>query len=63
VQDSDAIVIMVSHQVYRNLDLKFLKTSLKHPIIIDGRRAVDPKQAKSEGLSYYGIGFGHESEQ
>jgi len=63
VKGSDAIVIMVSHQVYRNLDLKFLKTSLKHPIIIDGRRAVDPKQAKSEGLSYYGIGFGHESEE
>jgi len=63
LQDSDAVVIMVSHQVYKTLDLEILKKSLKHPIIIDGRRAVDPIQAKSEGFSYYGIGFGQESEE
>jgi len=60
LQDCDAVVIMVSHQLYRNLDFKILKKSLKHPIIIDGRRAVNPEQAESEGFRYYGIGFGQE---
>lgn len=62
LQDSDAIVIMVAHQIYRNIDLKSVKKSLKHPIIIDGRRVMDPERAISEGFNYYGIGFGQESE-
>jgi UDP-N-acetyl-D-mannosaminuronic acid dehydrogenase len=63
LQNCDAVVIMVSHHIYRNLDLKSLKMNLKHPIIVDGRRAIDPQQALSEGFTYYGIGFGQESEE
>lgn len=63
LQKSDAVVIMVSHQMYRNLDLKNLKMNLKHPIIIDGRRVINPQQALCEGFTYYGIGFGQESEE
>ncbi len=61
IRDCDAIIIMVAHQIYKNFDYKILKQILKHPIIIDGRRVMDPVVAKREGFNYYGIGYGRES--
>lgn len=58
IEDCDAAIIMVAHQVYRELDLVKVKSLLRTPILIDGRRVVDPDEARNAGLEYYGIGFG-----
>lgn len=62
LQDCDAVIIMVAHKIYKSLDLELLKQTLKHPIIIDGRRIIDPVQVEKEGFHYYGIGFGNKSQ-
>lgn len=58
IKGCDAVVIMVAHQAYRNLDLGQVKEQLHLPILIDGRRVIDPELAKEAGLDYAGIGFG-----
>jgi len=58
IDDCDAVIIMVAHQAYRELDLITIKNKLNTPILIDGRRVVNPREARDAGLDYYGIGFG-----
>jgi len=31
---------------------------MRHKIIIDGRRVIEPYQAVKHGFRYYGVGFG-----
>ncbi len=58
VSGSDIVVLMVAHADYKQIDLKKLKTSLRLPILVDGRRLFDPEEVRNAGLDYYGIGFG-----
>ncbi len=52
----DAIVIVTSHTEFRGLDLAELRKAMRTPIIIDGRRAVDRKEAAKQGFIYRCIG-------
>jgi UDP-N-acetyl-D-mannosaminuronic acid dehydrogenase len=58
IQNSDAVIIMVAHEVYKDIDLVEVRQRLRLPIVIDGRRVIDPGIAKQAGLDYYGIGYG-----
>ena len=58
IEGKDALVIMVAHNAYKLMDFNKVKTSLKTPIIIDGRRVINDVLAKNAGLFYYGIGLG-----
>jgi UDP-N-acetyl-D-mannosaminuronic acid dehydrogenase len=58
IQNSDAVIIMVAHEVYKDIDLVEVRQRLRLPIVIDGRRVIDPGIAKQAGLNYYGIGYG-----
>jgi len=57
IENCDAVIIMVAHQAYQELDLKAVKDHLRTPILIDGRRVVNPQKAREAELHYYGIGF------
>lgn len=57
IEGCDAVVIMVAHTFYRNLNLKDLKNKLRHPILIDGRRVIDSIRAEKAGFDYYAIGY------
>lgn len=54
----DATVIMVAHSAYRALDLRALKSALRTPVLVDGRRVFDGPQARAAGLIYRGVGQG-----
>jgi UDP-N-acetyl-D-mannosaminuronic acid dehydrogenase len=54
----DAAVVMVAHSVYRTLNLDLLKAALRTPVLIEGRRVFEVKQAQAAGLIYRGIGLG-----
>lgn len=56
VRDCDAIVVMVAHQAYRVLDLAALKTAVRSPILIDGRRVFSVDEALKAGFHYRGVG-------
>ena len=57
IREADALVIVTDHPEFKQLDLKNLKKLMRHPIIVDGRRIIDPKNALKLGFKYYGIGF------
>jgi UDP-N-acetyl-D-mannosaminuronic acid dehydrogenase len=54
----DAVVVMVAHQVYKKLNLKELKQSLKGSIVVDGRKVFTAQDAADAGLTYIGLGQG-----
>jgi UDP-N-acetyl-D-mannosaminuronic acid dehydrogenase len=58
VKDSDAIVIVTDHPEFKNIDLDVIGRIMRHKIIIDGRRVIEPYQAVKHGFRYYGVGFG-----
>ena len=60
VLNSDCIVLVTDHPEFRNLDLVRLRKLMKdNPIIVDGRRIIDPNEAKRHGFQYLGVGYGN----
>jgi nucleotide sugar dehydrogenase len=58
IRDCNAIIIMVAHQAYKDLDLTLIKKRFANPFLIDARRVIDPSAAENAGFRYYGIGLG-----
>lgn len=58
VPGADALVICTEWREFRVLDFDWLKSELKHPIIIDGRNLYDPVTVAEHGLLYYAVGRG-----
>jgi UDPglucose 6-dehydrogenase len=56
IRDCDALIVATEWNEFRNLDMRAVKILLKNPIIIDGRNIYDPKEMKSLGFKYMGIG-------
>jgi UDP-N-acetyl-D-mannosaminuronate dehydrogenase len=57
-KDADALVIVTDHPEFKKLDLVTLVALMRHRIIIDGRRAVEPHAAAAHGFTYYAVGYG-----
>jgi UDP-N-acetyl-D-mannosaminuronic acid dehydrogenase len=57
-KDADALVIVTDHPEFKKLDLVTLAALMRHRIIIDGRKAVEPHAAAAHGFTYYGVGYG-----
>ncbi|WP_455366972.1 UDP-glucose dehydrogenase family protein [Kaarinaea lacus] len=55
---SDALVTCTEWSMFRSPDFNQIKTTLKQPIIFDGRNMYDPDFLANEGFTYYGIGRG-----
>lgn len=54
-QNSDAILLVTDHDVFRDLDLTTIKNEMRTPIIIDGRNFFSKEQVISLGFSYVSI--------
>lgn len=57
LKDADGCVIQADWPEFRGLGKKEF-TLMRRPIIVDGRRCLDPEKAKKAGARYYGIGYG-----
>jgi UDPglucose 6-dehydrogenase len=55
---SDALAIVTEWQEFRSPDFDAIKSTLKHPVIFDGRNLYDPALMARLGLTYYGMGRG-----
>lgn len=55
---ADALIVVTEWNIFRSPDFDTLKTSLKQPVIFDGRNLYDPLQMRSAGFTYYPIGRG-----
>jgi len=59
VRDADGLVVVTDHNSFKTLDLRRLKHLMRpRPIIVDGRRIIDPAKALQNGFRYYGVGYG-----
>ncbi|HNV70542.1 MAG TPA: UDP binding domain-containing protein, partial [Candidatus Ozemobacteraceae bacterium] len=53
---ADALVVVTEWNEFRRPDFDRIKTTLKRPLVIDGRNLYDPKKMKSLGFEYDSIG-------
>src|SRR5260370_784549 len=53
---ADALVVVTEWDEFRQLDLTRLKTSMRTPVVIDGRNIYVPATMRSLGFTYRGIG-------
>jgi len=59
LRDSNAIIIITAHQLYKDLDLGYITSLMKsNPILIDGRTTFEPSQILKHGFKYRAIGRG-----
>lgn len=56
ISGAQALVVMVAHRAYRDLDLQKLYTQMACPVIIDGRNVVNAAVAQQLGFTYWGVG-------
>jgi len=52
----DALILMTEWHHFRNPDFSRIKSTLKQPVIFDGRNQYDKKLIAEKGFTYYGVG-------
>jgi UDPglucose 6-dehydrogenase len=58
VQDADALVIVTEWEAFRALDLKRIKATLRHPLVVDLRNIYRPDEMKALDFIYESVGRG-----
>jgi UDPglucose 6-dehydrogenase len=58
LEGAEALVICTEWRAFRSPDWDVVKSTLKRPIVFDGRNIHDPDRLAREGIVYYGIGLG-----
>jgi UDP-N-acetyl-D-mannosaminuronic acid dehydrogenase len=56
LRGADAAVIVTKHRPYYELDLDWLKQTMRTPILVDGRNVFDGKTVRAAGFTYRAIG-------
>ncbi|TND05329.1 MAG: UDPglucose 6-dehydrogenase [Gammaproteobacteria bacterium] len=59
LQGADALAIVTEWNSFRSPDFQHIKSTLRNPLIFDGRNLYDPALMKQEGITYYAIGRGN----
>jgi UDP-N-acetyl-D-mannosaminuronic acid dehydrogenase len=58
-KETDCLVIVTDHTEFKSLNLPEIKKIMnERPIIVDGKRIINPYSAEKIGFTYYGIGYG-----
>jgi UDPglucose 6-dehydrogenase len=55
---ADALIIVTEWREFRSPDFQFIRDTLKHPLIFDGRNLFDPATVNALGIEYRAIGRG-----
>jgi len=56
LKNADALIIVTEWTEFRSPDFVLIKSSLKTPMIFDGRNLYDPKAVRALGFNYFPIG-------
>jgi UDPglucose 6-dehydrogenase len=56
LQGADALLIVTEWKEFRSPDFDTLKSTLKQPLIFDGRNLYDPQWVRGQGFEYFAIG-------
>jgi UDPglucose 6-dehydrogenase len=55
---ADALIIVTEWKEFRSPDFERIKSSLRQPVIFDGRNLYNPSLLEGSGIAYYAIGRG-----
>ncbi len=58
-QDADALVIVTEWNEFKHLDMNWIKSAMRRPVVVDGRNIYDPEQMQALGFTYRGVGRGY----
>ena len=53
---ADALILATMWNEFKQLDFARIKTSMKQPVVVDGRNLWDPDAIGRLGFIYYGVG-------
>ncbi len=53
---ADALIIVTEWKEFRSPDFELIKSTLKHPVIFDGRNLYESAFVRRQGLEYFAIG-------
>ena len=56
IQQADALIVCTEWNLFRNLDIPLFKSSVREPLIFDGRNVFDPQEMEAAVISYFSIG-------
>ncbi|MEJ2615424.1 MAG: UDP-glucose/GDP-mannose dehydrogenase family protein [Ignavibacteriaceae bacterium] len=56
LENADALIIATEWNEFRNPDFKHITSSLKSPVIFDGRNLYDPDKMDEKNITYYSVG-------
>lgn len=56
LEGADALVIVTEWKEFRSPDFERIKSTLKSPVIFDGRNLYEPRMVEEAGLTYFPIG-------
>lgn len=56
LKGADALIVATEWKVFRNAELPTIATTLKSPVIFDGRNIYDPQEARVAGITYTSMG-------
>jgi UDPglucose 6-dehydrogenase len=56
LKGADACLVLTEWEDFAALDLGRVKSSLRYPIVVDGRNLFKPAQMEAAGLNYYSVG-------
>lgn len=56
LEGADALLLITEWQAFRNPNFERMKTSMRQPVIFDGRNIYDPVHLREQGFVYYGVG-------
>ncbi|MEJ6006662.1 UDP-glucose/GDP-mannose dehydrogenase family protein [Paucibacter sp. AS339] len=58
LEGADALLLVTEWKEFKSPDFDLIKTSLKQPVVFDGRNQYEPSLMKALGIEHYGIGRG-----
>jgi UDPglucose 6-dehydrogenase len=53
---ADALLLITEWQAFRNPNFERMKSSMRQPVVFDGRNIYDPAHLREQGFTYYGVG-------
>jgi len=56
LENADALILVTEWNAFRNPDFQRMRSTLKYPVIFDGRNQYNPQEMKEQGFFYFGIG-------
>ena len=55
-EGADALLLVTEWNEFRNPDLARLRSTMRQPVLLDGRNVWDAAKARAAGFTYYGVG-------